>query len=35
MHYEFLEQIMIGAFLIAWIQLEKNGSTGKVFILEI
>ena len=34
--FEFLEQFMIGAFLIAWTQLEKTGSIGKVFIpLEI
>ena len=34
--FEFLEQILIGAFLITLIQLEKTGSTGKVFIpLEI
>ena len=30
--FEILEQFMIGAFLITWIQLEKTGSIGKVFI---
>ena len=30
--FEFLEQFMIGAFLITLTQLEKTGSTGKVFI---
>ena len=30
--FEFLEQIMIGAFLITGTQLEKTGSIGKVFI---
>ena len=34
--FEFLEQFMIGAFLITLTQLEKPGSSGKVFIpLEI
>ena len=34
--FEFLEQIMIGAFLITLTQLKKTGSIGKVFIpLEI
>ena len=34
--FEFLEQFMIGAFLITLTQFEKTGSTGKVFIpLEI
>ena len=33
---EFLEQFMIGAFLITSTQLEKTRSIGKVFIpLEI
>ena len=29
---EFLEQFMIGAFLITLLQLRKTRSTGKVFI---
>ena len=34
--FEFLEQLMIGACLIALTKLDKTGSTGKVFIpLEI
>ena len=34
--FEFLERFMIGASLIILTQLEKPGSTGKVFIpLEI
>ena len=34
--FQFLEQLMIGAFLITLTQLEKTGSIGKVFIpLEI
>ena len=34
--FEFLEQFMVGAFLIIRTQLEKIGSKGKVFIpLEI
>ena len=34
--FEFLERLMIGAFLITVTQLRKTGSTGKVFIpLEI
>ena len=34
--FKFLEQFMIGAFLITWNQLEKTRSIGKVFIpLEI
>ena len=30
--FEFLEQFMIGAFLITLTQLEKTGLTGKIFI---
>ena len=31
--FEFLEQFIIGAFLITWTQLEtKNASVGEVFI---
>ena len=34
--FEFLKRFMIGAFLITLTQLDKTGSTGKVFIpLEI
>ena len=34
--FEFQERFTIGAFLITLTQLEKTGSTGKVFIpLEI
>ena len=29
--FEFLEQLKIGAFLITLTQIEKTGSTGKVF----
>ena len=30
--FEFLERFMIGAFLITLTQLEKTGSTSKVYI---
>ena len=30
--FKSLERFMIGAFLITLTQLEKTGSTGKVFI---
>ena len=32
--FEFLERFTTGAFLITLIQLEKNGSTGKVYSAE-
>ena len=31
-HFQYLQRIMIGAFLITWTQLEKTGSIGKVSI---
>ena len=30
--FDFLEQFIVGAFLITITQLEKTGSTGEVFI---